>query len=183
MTREYTVAVVGVGAVGEEILRVLAEHRFPAKEIRVLARTPRTIAVDDRSYDVHATTPDAFDGVDIALFAGTEGEKGAAVTYGPEAVKRGAVVIDNGADFRMQDDVPLVVPEVNGHALRGHRGIVANPTRSPAQLVLSLKPIHDAARIKGVAVSTYQAVSGAGSAAVDELRAQNAALARGATIT
>jgi len=86
---EYTVAVVGVGAVGEEILRVLHEHKFPAKEIRVLARTPRTIEVDGRPYSVIATTPEAFDGVDIALFAGTEGEKGAAVTFGPEAVKRG----------------------------------------------------------------------------------------------
>src|SRR5579884_977518 len=83
MAHEYSVAVVGVGAVGEEILRVMAEHKFPSKSVRVLARTPRTISVDGRSYQVEATTPEAFEGVDIALFAGTEGEKGAAVTFGP----------------------------------------------------------------------------------------------------
>jgi aspartate-semialdehyde dehydrogenase len=183
MAKEYTVAVVGVGAVGELILRVLAEHNFPARAIRVLARTPRTISVDGRPYAVEATTAEAFDGVDIALFAGTEGEKGAAVTYGPEAVKHGAVVIDNGADFRMRADVPLVVPEVNGAALAGHMGIVANPNCSTAQLVLALKPLHDAVRIRRVAIATYQAVSGAGGAAVEELNSQVVALAEGRPIT
>ena len=180
---EYHIAVVGVGAVGEELLRVLAEHRFPARKITVLARSQRTITVDGSAYDVQETTPEAFDGVDIALFAGTEGEKGAAVTFGPEAVKRGAVVIDNGADFRMRPDVPLVVPEVNAAALRDHKGVIANPNCSTAQLVLALKPLHDAARIKRVWVSTYQAVSGAGGAAVTELKAQNQALAEGRAIT
>jgi aspartate-semialdehyde dehydrogenase len=180
---DYTVAVVGVGAVGEEILRVLHEHRFPAREIRVLARTPRSIEVDGRPYTVIATTPEAFDGVDIALFAGTEGEKGAAVTFGPEAVKRGAVVIDNGADFRMRSDVPLVVPEVNAGALAEHKGIISNPNCSTAQLVLALKPIHDEAKIRRVLISTYQAVSGAGSGGVDELKAQTQALGEGRAIT
>ena len=141
------------------------------------------MTVDGRAYDVRATTPEAFDGVDIALFAGTEGEKGAAVTFGPEAVRRGAVVIDNGADFRMRPDVPLVVPEVNAAALKTHEGIIANPNCSTAQLVLALKPLHDAARITRVLVATYQAVSGAGGAAVDELKAQNGALAEGRAIT
>ena len=180
---EYTVAVVGVGAVGEEILRVLHEHKFPAREVRVLARTPRTIEVDGRPYEVIATTPEAFDGVDIALFAGTEGEKGAAVTFGPEALKRGAVIIDNGADFRMRPDVPLVVPEVNADALAEHKGIIANPNCSTAQLVLALKPLHDEARITRVLISTYQAVSGAGSGGVDELKSQNQALSEGRAIT
>jgi len=182
MAQEFTVAVVGVGAVGEEILRVMHEHSFPAKSIRVLARTPRTISVDGRSYQVEATTAEAFDGVDIALFAGTEGEKGAAVTFGPEAVKRGAVIIDNGADFRMRPDVPLCVPEVNGAALDGHSGIIANPNCSTAQLVLTLKPLHDAFGLKRVMISTYQAVSGAGSAGIDELNAQNEQIAHGKTI-
>lgn len=180
---EYTVAVVGVGAVGEEILRVLAERHFPAREIRVLARSERTITVDGRSYEVRATTPEAFEGVDIALFAGTEGDKGVAVTFGPEAVKRGAIVIDNGADFRMRPDVPLVVPEVNAAALQKHMGIVANPNCSTAQLVLALKPLHDAVRITRVLIATYQAVSGAGNAASDELKAQNCALAENRAIT
>ncbi len=180
---EYTIAVVGAGAVGEELLRVLAEHHFPAREVRVLARTARKMTVAGREYDVQPTTPEAFEGVDIALFAGTEGDKGAAVTFGPEAVKRGAVVIDNGADFRMRPDVPLVVPEVNAAALKMHEGIVANPNCSTAQLVLALKPLHDAAKITRVIISTYQAVSGAGAKAVDELHAQNAALAAGTAIT
>ncbi|MDR3707228.1 MAG: aspartate-semialdehyde dehydrogenase [Capsulimonadaceae bacterium] len=179
---KYEVAVVGVGAVGEEMLRVLSEHNFPASNIRVLARSERTISVDGRTYQVQATTPEAFDGVDVALFAGTEGEKGAAVTFGEEAVRRGAVVIDNGADFRMRADVPLVVPEVNGEALRNHKGIIANPNCSTAQLVMALKPLHDFGKLTRVLVSTYQAVSGAGSGGVAELKAQTKALAAGEPI-
>ena len=178
-TYKPSLAVVGVGAVGELMLRVLAERKFPASSVKVLARTPRTIEVDGRSYQVEATTADAFDGVDIALFAGTEGEKGAAVTFADDAVRRGAVVIDNGADFRMRDDVPLVVPEVNGGTLAGHRGIIANPNCSTAQLVMALKPLHDFARVKRVMISTYQAVSGAGGAAALELASQNKAAATG----
>jgi len=139
--------------------------------------------VDGTAYDVQATTPEAFDGVDVALFAGTEGDKGAAVLFGPEAVRRGAIVVDNGADFRMRDDVPLVVPEVNAAALDGHQGIVANPNCSTAQLVLALKPLHDAATVTRVLVSTYQAVSGAGAGGVAELQAQNMALVEGRAIT
>lgn len=178
----YEVAVVGVGAVGEEMLRVLSEHRFPAKNVRVLARSDRSIEVDGREYQVQATTPDAFDGVDVALFAGTEGEKGAAVTYGEEAVRRGAVVIDNGADFRMRPDVPLVVPEVNGETLRSHKGIVANPNCSTAQLVMALKPLHDYGKLTRVLISTYQAVSGAGGSGPVELASQTKAIASGQPI-
>ncbi len=177
--KQLSVAVVGVGAVGELMLRVLAERKFPASTIKVLARTPRTISVDGRTYDVQATTPGAFDGVDIALFAGTEGEKGAAVTFADEAVRRGAVVIDNGADFRMRADVPLVVPEVNGGELARHHGIIANPNCSTAQLVLALKPLHDAAGVTRVLISTYQAVSGAGGVAATELMAQTKSVAEG----
>ena len=180
---EYNIAVVGAGVVGKEMLRVLAEHRFPARDIKVLARSARTLTVDGREYQVKLTTPEAFEGVQIALFAGTEGEKGAAVTFGPEAVRRGAVIIDNGADFRMRPDVPLVVPEVNAAALQTHEGIVANPNCSTAQLVLALKPLHDLATITRVWIATYQAVSGAGGAAADELTAQNEALAAGRAIT
>src|SRR5437899_4353022 len=98
---QYTVAVVGVGAVGAEMVRVLKQRRFPIRELRLLARSRREVLIDGERYSVKATTPAAFDGVNIALFAGTEGEKGAAVTFSPAAVERGAVVIDNGADFRM----------------------------------------------------------------------------------
>ena len=180
---EYNVAIVGAGVVGKEMLRVLAEHHFPAREVRVLARSERTLTVEGREYAVQATTPEAFEGIDIALFAGTEGEKGAAVTFGPEAVRRGAVIIDNGADFRMRPDVPLVVPEVNAEALKRHEGIIANPNCSTTQLVLALKPLHDAVRVTRVLIATYQAVSGAGGAAAEELKDQNVALSGGRAIT
>ena len=180
---EYNVAIVGAGVVGKEMLRVLAEHHFPAREVRVLARSERTLTVEGREYAVQATTPKAFEGIDIALFAGTEGEKGAAVTFGPEAVRRGAVIIDNGADFRMRPNVPLVVPEVNAEALKRHEGIIANPNCSTAQLVLALKPLHDAVRVTRVLIATYQAVSGAGGAAAEELKDQNVALSGGRAIT
>ncbi len=169
---KYNVAVVGVGAVGVEMLRVLRQRDFPVGDLKVLARSARVIGVDGHSYHVEAITPEAFDGVDIALFAGTEGEKGAAVTYAAEAVKRGALVIDNGADFRMDPDVPLVVPEVNPKdakkALKG-RGIIANPNCSTIQMVVALAPIHKLFKIKKVVVATYQAASGAGSKAAQEL--------------
>ena len=113
MNKKYNVAVIGVGAVGIEMLRCLKERRFPVGELRVLARSARDINVDGSIYSVKAISPDSFSNIDIALFAGTEGEKGAATTYAKEVVKRGALVIDNGADFRMDPDVPLVVPEVN----------------------------------------------------------------------
>lgn len=169
---KYNVAVVGVGAVGAEMLRVLKSRNFPVGNLKVLARSERDITVDGVSYHVQAVSPEAFDGVDIALFAGTEGEKGAAVTFAPEAVKRGAIVIDNGADFRMEQDVPLVVPEVNPKdvkmAVKG-RGIIANPNCSTIQMVVALAPIHKLYKIKRVIVSTFQAASGAGSKAVTEL--------------
>ena len=122
---------------------------------------------------MHKIYPDGFAGVDIALFAGTEGEKGAAVIYGPEAVKRGAIVIDNGADFRLKKHVPLVVPEVNPGDVKKHKGIIANPNCSTIQLVAAIAPIHKKAAIKRMIVATYQAASGAGRAAVKELITQS----------
>jgi aspartate-semialdehyde dehydrogenase len=173
--KKYNVAVVGAGAVGIEMLRVLKQRNFPVGKLKVLARSNRDITVDGQIYHVEPITPQSFDGMQIALFAGTEGEKGAAVTYSAEAVKRGCLVIDNGADFRMEKDVPLVVPEVNGKdvklAKKG-RGIIANPNCSTIQMVVALAPIHKMSKIKRVIVSTYQAASGAGSKAVDELFTQ-----------
>jgi len=185
---KYNIAVVGVGVVGIEMLRVLRQRNFPVGNLRVLARSARDIEVDGQKYKVEAITPEGFEGVDIALFAGTEGEKGAAVTYAQEAVKRGAVVIDNGADFRMDPKVPLVVPEVNyirnwllekkhrpeGRGLasnsQSHKGIIANPNCSTIQMVVALQPIHKKVGIKRVIVTTLQASSGAGKQAVEQLK-------------
>ncbi|MEW6075980.1 MAG: aspartate-semialdehyde dehydrogenase [Candidatus Omnitrophota bacterium] len=168
--RKYNVAVVGVGAVGIEMLRVLQQRNFPIGELRVFARSSRDITVDGKSYQVQAVSPEGFAGIDIALFAGTEGEKGAAATYAAEAIKRGAVVIDNGADFRMDPDVPLVVPEVNARDVKRHKGIIANPNCSTIQMVVALWPIYKKAGIKRIIVTTLQASSGAGRGAVEQLK-------------
>lgn len=179
MSDGYVVAVVGAGAVGVEMIRVLHERQFPLKELRILARSDREMEVDGRTYAVRATTPEAFEGVDIALFAGTEGEKGAAVTFGEEAIKRGAVVIDNGSDYRMDPRVPLVVPEVNGSDVEKHEGFIANPNCSTIQMVHALKPLYDLSPIRRIVVSTYQSISGAGAPAVKELDAQLRSLVAG----
>lgn len=168
-----TVAVVGAGAVGKEMIRILLNRNFPAKEIRVLARSSRVMELDGRKYAVRETTPEAFDGVQIALFAGTEGEKGAAVTFGKEAIARGAVVIDNGADFRMDPKVPLVIPEINAHDVEWHNGMIANPNCTTAVMLMAVGPIYKKFGVKKVIVSTYQAVSGAGAKAMEDLRKQS----------
>ncbi|MDD5347493.1 MAG: aspartate-semialdehyde dehydrogenase [Candidatus Omnitrophica bacterium] len=176
---KYNVAVVGVGVVGIEMLRCLKKFNFPVGELRVMARSAREIDVDGSKYQVQAISPEAFEKIDIALFAGTEGEKGAAVQYAPEAVKRGAIVIDNGADFRMDPDVPLVVPEVNAKKIKKNKGIIANPNCSTIQMVVALAPIRKAVGLKRVIVTTLQASSGAGKAAVDQLKEENKLIAQG----
>ncbi|MBM3253390.1 MAG: aspartate-semialdehyde dehydrogenase [Candidatus Omnitrophica bacterium] len=167
---KYNVAVIGVGAVGIEMLRCLRQRNFPIGDLRVFARSERTIEVDGENYAVKSISPEGFEGIDIALFAGTEGEKGAAVTYAPEAIKRGAVVIDNGADFRMNPEVPLVVPEVNANDIKKHKGIIANPNCSTIQMVVALWPIYKKVGIKRIIITTLQAASGAGRQAVEQLR-------------
>ena len=179
MAKKYNVAVVGVGAVGVEMLRCLRQRSFPIKELHVFARSSRTIEIDGLNYVVKAIMPQGFEGIDIALFAGTEGEKGAAVTYAPEAVKRGVIVIDNGADFRMDPKVPLVVPEINARDVKKHKGIIANPNCSTIQMVVALWPIYRKAGLKRVIVTTFQAASGAGRGAVEQLRYELTELGRG----
>jgi len=179
MSQRYSVVVVGRGAVGRELLRVLQQREFPAARVTVLARSAGALEVDGATYEVRAAAPEEFRDAHIALFAGTEGEKGAAVTYAPEAIKRGAIVVDNGNDFRMDPQVPLVVPEVNREAMRGHHNLIANPNCSTVQMVVALKPIHDAVGIKRAVVSSYQAASGAGAGAITQLQAELAAVVAG----
>ncbi|MEG1537465.1 MAG: aspartate-semialdehyde dehydrogenase [Clostridiales bacterium] len=181
--KRYHIAIVGAtGVVGQELLKILAERNFPVGELSLLAseRSEGKIIVwQGREYQVHATTEDSFKGVDIALFAGGS----AALTYGAAAVKAGAVVIDNSSNFRYDPEVPLIVPEVNPQDVHAHKGIIANPNCSTIQMVVALKPLHDAARIKKIIVSTYQAVSGAGLPGLQELQQQSAQLSRGEAVT
>lgn len=160
--KKYNVAVVGVGSVGVEMLRCLKQRDFSVNELRVFARSSRTITIDGDDYKVQAISPEGFEGIDIALFAGTEGEKGAANLYAPEAVKRGAVVIDNGKDFRLEENVPLVIPEVNKEKIKEHQGIISNPNCTTIQLLTALNQIHKKQGLDQVILSTYQATSGGG---------------------
>ena len=175
MAKSYTVAVVGAtGAVGEKMMEQLEKRNFPIQQIKFLASkrsAGKNIDFKGQSYIVEEATPEAFEGVDIALFsAGGSVSK----VLAPEAAKRGAVVIDNTSAFRMDKDIPLVVPEVNREDLKLHKGIIANPNCSTIQMVCALQPIKEAFGLTNVIVSTYQAVSGAGAVAINELEAQSA---------
>ncbi len=165
------VAVVGVtGAVGTEMLKVLERRGFPVDELRPLASgrsAGKEITFRGKEIRIQELTEDSFEGINIALFsAGGDISR----EFVPYAIEKNCVVVDNTSAFRMDDDVPLVVPEVNANKIAGHNGVIANPNCSTIQLVLVLKPIHDAAKIKRVVISTYQAVSGAGLKASEELR-------------
>lgn len=176
MTRKYNIVVVGAtGAVGMEILHVLSERKFPVGDLKLCATARsagKEISFEGNTYVVEETTEDSFEGMDIALFAGGRASK----QFARAAVERKALVIDNSSTFRLNPDVPLVIPEVNPNDIKRHHGIIANPNCSTIIMVVVLKPIHDAARIKRVVVSTYQAVSGAGKEAIDELTEQTKAV-------
>jgi aspartate-semialdehyde dehydrogenase len=177
--KEYKVGVVGIGAVGTEMIKVLRQRKFPAEEIRILARSERDEEVAGEMFHVVEASADAFDGLDFAFFAGTEGSKGASQLYGWEAVSRGVIVIDNGDDFRMDDRVPLVIPEVNREALEKHQGFIANPNCSTIIGMMALGPLHKAFGINRFVCSTYQSVSGTGRSAIIELENQVKAYANG----
>ena len=171
--RALNVAIVGAtGAVGQELIRILQERRFPMAELRLLASSRsagKKIPVGSDELQVQAATPEAFRGIDVAFFsAGGSVSKALA----PAAAQAGAVVIDNTSAFRMDPRVPLVVPEVNAPAALQHQGIIANPNCSTIIMVVALNPLHRAARIRRIVVSTYQAVSGAGMQAMEELLQQ-----------
>ncbi|HUW64448.1 MAG TPA: aspartate-semialdehyde dehydrogenase [Spirochaetia bacterium] len=175
----FNVAVIGAsGAVGRELVKILEERNFPVGDLKCLATSRsqgKEIRFRGRVYHVEETRPDSFKGVDIALFAGGA----ASVEFAPAAVEMGAVVIDNSSHFRLDPRVPLVVPEVNPADVAWNEGIIANPNCSTIIMVMALAPIHRAAGIKRVVVSTYQAVSGAGAEGLSELRNQAEAVLAG----
>ena len=178
----YVVAVAGAtGAVGEVMLQVLEERKFPVRRVKLLASersVGKVLKFQDEEIPVEALTPHCFDGVHIALFsAGAARGK----EFAPAAWKSGAVVVDNSSAFRMEPDVPLVVPEINPHAIAHYtnRGIIANPNCTTIVTLMALAPLHRHSRIKRVVASSYQAVSGAGAKALEELKRQVRAWAKG----
>lgn len=176
----YRVGIVGVtGVVGQELTALLAAHAFPLAELRPLASARsagREITFGGKQLKVAEAQPEAFEGLDLAFFAA-----GGSVSkaLAPEAVKRGCVVIDKSSAFRMDPAVPLIVPEINADALRGHRGIIASPNCSTSVALMALYPLHVAFGLRRVFFSTYQSVSGTGADAVRELDAQTKAAVAG----
>lgn len=185
MGKTYSIAVVGAtGAVGETMLRILEERNLPVSRIRLLASERsegKVLKFQGEEVKVERLTSASFQGIDIALFsAGASRSK----EFAPAAVKARAVVIDNSSAFRMEPDVPLVIPEINPHAVAQYqnRGIIANPNCTTTVLVMALKPLHDYGRVRRVVASSYQAVSGAGAQAVEELKRQVKAWIKGEPI-
>lgn len=170
MSKQYNVAILGAtGAVGTRMIEQLAQSTIPVKHVKLLASKKsagKTLQFKGQPVTVEETTPESFDGVDIVLSSagGSVSKK-----FLPEAVKRGAVCVDNTSAFRMEPDVPLVVPEVNEAALKDHHGIVANPNCSTIQMVMALEPVRRNFGLKQIVVSTYQAASGAGQSALNEM--------------
>lgn len=181
--KKYNVAILGAtGAVGTEFLKLIEERNFPFNELRLLASkrsAGKKLTVCGKEYTVQEATHDSFEGIDIALFAGGSISK----EFAPYAVKAGAVVIDNSSAFRMDPEVPLIVPEVNPEAILQHKGIIANPNCSTIIMCMVLKPLYDLAKIKRIVVSTYQAASGAGKEGIDELNKQVGQYVKGEEMT
>ncbi|MGB9766768.1 MAG: aspartate-semialdehyde dehydrogenase [Sulfurihydrogenibium sp.] len=178
--KSYNVAILGAtGAVGQTMLKVLEERDFPINDIKLLASersAGKELEFKGVKYKVEAVTEESFKNVDIALFsAGGERSK----KWAPIAASMGAVVIDNSSAFRMDPDVPLVVPEVNPEDVKWHKGIIANPNCSTIQMVVALYPIHKVKKIKRIIVATYQAVSGAGATAIQDLENETKAFFEG----
>src|SRR5881409_4197249 len=180
MASGLCVAIVGAtGAAGQTTLRILEERKFPVRELRCFASersVGKTVTFLDEAVPVRKVEPDAFRGVEIAFCSAGSAQ---AKEYAPMIVRAGAIVVDKSNAFRMDPEVPLVVPEINAHAARGHQGIVACPNCTTIVTVMPLKPLHDAGRLTRVIASSYQAVSGAGVNGIAELREQTLAWARG----
>ena len=183
MSQTYSVGIVGAtGAVGQELLQLLVDRSFPASEIRLFASARsagKTMSYGDKTWTVEETTEAVFDELDIALFSA-----GSSLTkaMGWEAAARGCVVIDNSSAFRQDERVPLIVPEINPEAADSHQGMIANPNCSTAVALMGLYPLHREFGLKRVIASTYQAVSGAGAAGMEELEQQTRAWAAGESL-
>lgn len=179
----YNVAIAGAtGAVGETFLQILEERNFPIAELKLLASSRsvgKKLKFKNKEYTVEELTKDSFSNVDIALFSAGGSRS---LEFAPIAAKAGAVVIDNSSAFRMDDSVPLVVPEVNPEDAFKHNGIIANPNCTTIIMLVPLKPLHDYAKIKRVVVSSYQSTSGAGAKAMEELKTQTKAWVNGENI-
>lgn len=181
--KTYNVAVVGAtGAVGIEMVRMLQDRQFPIKSLRLFASersSGKSLIFNDKQISVEVLHPELISDIDVAIFSA-----GATISkqYAPLFAKRGIFVIDNSSAWRMDSDIPLVVPEVNPHALTKDKKIIANPNCSTIQMVVALKPIHDVVGIKTIRVATYQAVSGAGGKGIDDLEKQSKAWAEGKQI-
>ncbi len=181
--KSLRIGVVGAtGVVGQQILKVMEERQIPFSDLKLLATANsagKKIEFMGKTYTVEETTAESFDDLDLALFAGGPASK----AFGRLAQEKGVVVIDNSSTFRYEPDVPLVVPEINGEVLKKHGGLIANPNCSTILLVCALYPLYKKSKITRIIVSTYQAVSGAGKAGLEELKLQNEQLSKGEEIT
>src|SRR5881409_1911375 len=184
MASGLCVAVVGAtGAAGQTTLRILEERKFPVRDLRCFASersVGKTVTFQGEAVRVQKVEPEAFRGVEIAFCSAGSAQ---AREYAPIIVRAGAIVVDKSNAFRMDPKVPLVVPEINPHAVRGHQGIVACPNCTTIVTVMPLKPLHDAGRLRRVVATSFQAASGAGVNGLDDLRQQSLAWARGEAIT
>lgn len=180
MEKQYSIAIVGAtGAVGHELIRLLRQRRFPVKTFRMLASVRsagKTITFEGETFEVAEATADAFKGCDLAIFAASSG---LSRELAPAAVAAGALVIDCSSAFRMDPEVPLVIPEINADVAKTHKGIIANPNCTGAVAQMALYPLHQTFGLKRVIAASYQAVSGAGQPAMEELDAQTRAWADG----
>ena len=165
----FNVGVVGVGLVGEKIVELLIKRKFPINNLWIFGRTARTVTICNRSFSVQVVQKEVFASLDIVLFAGTEGEKGASRLYAQDAVQSGCVVIDNGSDFRMDPNVPLIIPEINSELIPHHAGIIANPNCSTIIMLMGIYSMYRMLGISKIVVSTYQAISGAGKQKIQDL--------------
>ncbi len=177
---KYNIGLVGVGAVGAEMIQILRDRNFPCESIQIFASREREEVIAGETFQVKQATKECFKGLDIVLFAGGTN---ASIEFRQAVVDAGAVMIDNSRAFRQDDDVPLVVPQVNGDDLEWHKGVIANPNCTTAIMLEAVAPLHRAKRLRRVIASTYQAASGAGAKGMEELELQMEEMAAGKPLT